>query len=256
MSGDVPGARHIVDVFSSGAERYVASRPRYPASLFSFVSGLAPDRSLAWDCATGNGQAAIGLAAHFDRVIGTDASEGQIRHALPAPNVTYVVAPAEASGLAGRSVALTTVAQALHWLDHTPFYDEVRRVTVPGGVMAAWSYGPCRVGDDVEPLLREFEHGTLGPCWNANRRWVDEGYRTIPFPFEELPAPPFELRVAWSLSQLGEYLRSWSAVTVYRRRHGGDPVDPFLQQITKYWGPPERVREITWPLAVRIGRVG
>ena len=72
----------------------------------------------------------------------------------------------------------------------------------------------------------------------------------------EIPAPPFELRVAWSLSQLGEYLRSWSAVIVYRRQHGTDPVEPFLQQITRHWGPPDRVREVTWPLAVRIGRVG
>jgi SAM-dependent methyltransferase len=252
----VPEPRDIVDVFSGGARQYASARPTYPDTLYEFVSGLAPDRSRAWDCATGNGQAAIGLARHFGHVVATDASEEQIRHATPVANVTYVVASAEACALAPATVSLTTVGQALHWLDHDRFYDEVRRVTVPGGVIAAWSYGACSAGADVESLLREFEDGTVGPYWNPQRRWVDEGYRTIPFPFEELPAPPFELRVAWSLSQLGEYLRSWSAVIVYRRQHGRDPVGPFLQQITKYWGPPDRVRDVTWPLAVRIGRVG
>ena len=81
--------------------------------------------------------------------------------------------------------------------------------------MAAWSYGACSAGEDVEALLRQFEHETLGPYWNPRRRWVDEGYRSVPFPFPELATPRFELRVAWSLSQLGEYLRSWSATATY-----------------------------------------
>lgn len=122
--------------------------------------------------------------------------------------------------------------------------------------MAAWSYGACRAGDDVEPLLRRFEHETLGPYWNPCRRWVDEGYRTVPFPFPPLSTPGFELRVEWSLSQLGEYLSSWSAVATYRQVHGVDPVEPLLLDIIKHWGSPERARVITWPLGIRVGRVG
>lgn len=250
------GAAGYADLFSGQASTYAAARPGYPAALYEWLVPLAPGRDLAWDCATGNGQAARDLARYFARVIATDASEAQIARAAEVPNVDYRVATAESSGLESGSVTLTTVAQALHWLDHERFYREVRRVMVRGGVLAAWSYGSCRAGSDVEPLLRDFEFGTVGPCWSPERRWVDEGYRTISFPFEELAAPPFELRVEWSLSQLGEYLRSWSAVAAYRRERGDDPVAPLLERLAKFWGPPARTREVVWPLGLRVGRVG
>jgi SAM-dependent methyltransferase len=215
-----------------------------------------PRRLLAWDCATGNGQAARDLARHFERVIATDASADQIAHAMKVPNVEYRVAPAEASGLASHSIDLVTVAQALHWLDHERFYAEVRRVAVPGGVIAAWCYGSPHAGDDVEASLREFEDGTVGPYWSAGRKWVDEGYRTIPFPFEEATPPTFELRVRWSLSQLGEYISSWSAVAKFRRERGVDPVVPLMERLGNHWGPSDRTRDVVWPLGIRIGRVG
>lgn len=223
--------------------------------MYARLAELVPRRSLVWDCATGNGQAAHDLARYFDRVIATDASPEQIGQAKAVPNVQYRVAPAEESGLPDRSIGLTTVAQALHWLDLERFYAEVRRVTVPGGVIAAWSYGACSAGTDVEDLLWGFEHQTVGRYWNEGRRWVDEGYRTIPFPFDEVPMSPLVLRATWTLRQLGEYLRSWSAVEKFRRDRGKDPVAPLLEHIAKHWRP-DAPREITWPLTVRVGRVG
>lgn len=245
----------FADLFSEHAATYVAARPEYPDELYRFVVGLAPGRELAWDCATGNGQAARDLARYFEQVIASDASAAQIEHAAPVPNVEYRVATAESSGLADRSVQLVTVAQALHWLDLDAFYAEVRRVTVPGGVLAAWSYGACSAGDDVEPLLREFEHVTMAPYWHDARRWVDDGYRTIPFPFPEVPSPVFQLRVRWNLRQLGRYLSSWSAVAACRRQRGEDPVPPVLERIAQLWTPTDQVREVTWPLALRVGRI-
>lgn len=244
------------NLFSRQAATYAAARPRYPDALYEAILAVTPDRSVAWDCATGNGQVAVDLARYFGRVIATDASVEQIRHALPAPNVEYRVATAEASGLPEAAVQLVTVGQALHWLDHERFYEEVRRVTVPEGVFAAWTYGYCHAGEDVEQLIREFEDGLLGPYWDPRRRWVDEGYRTIPFPFDEFLMPAMELRVEWSLSQLGGYLSSWSAVAKYRQAHGIDPVPPLLEQMIKHWGAPEATRVIVWPLSVRVGRVG
>jgi SAM-dependent methyltransferase len=244
------------DLFSQQASTYAAARPSYPDALYEYIESFVPRRRLAWDYATGNGQAARDLARRFERVIATDASAEQIAHALQVPNVEYRVAPAEASGLASRSIDLVTVAQALHWLDHDRFYAEVRRVTVPGGVIAAWYYGSPHAGDDVEASLREFENETVGPYWNAARKWVDEGYRTIPFPFEEATPPTFELRVRWSLSQLGEYISSWSAVAKFRRERGVDPVAPLMERLGKHWGPSDRTRDVVWPLGIRIGRVG
>ena len=216
---------------------------------------LVPRRRLAWDCGTGTGQAARDLARYFDGVIATDASEMQLRNATPVPNVEYRVATAESSGLESGSVDLTTIAQALHWFEVDEFYAEVRRVTVRGGVIAAWSYGSCSAGDDLEPLLQGFEHGTVGPYWDPRRKWVNEGYRNIPFPFEEIISPPFQLRVEWTLSQLGGYLRSWSAVAKFVHERGYDPVAPLLERIAQHWGPPEGTRTITWPFSVRVGRM-
>jgi SAM-dependent methyltransferase len=244
-----------LDLFSQQAGTYASIRPRYPRELFEFIASLAPRRELAWDCATGNGQAAQDLATYFERVIATDASEAQIALAVPVSNVEYRVANASDSGLPPGSADAITVAQAYHWLDVPRFTAEVRRVTVPGAVVAAWCYGACDAGEDLGPLLLEFQNGTLGPYWNPGRRWVDEGYRTIAFPFEELAAPAFQLRARWSLSQLREYLCSWSAVATFRRERGLDPVAPLMEQIGKFWNPSDGTREITWPIGLRIGRV-
>lgn len=217
---------------------------------------LAPRRALVWDCGTGNGQAARDLARYFDRVIATDGSPEQIAHAAPAGNVEYRVAPASASGLEAHSADAVTVAQALHWFAEDSFYKEVRRVTVPGGLVAAWCYGSCHAGADVESILREFEDDTLARYWRPERRYVVDGYRHLPFPFVDLPAPPLELRVRWNLRQLIGYLNTWSAVDAFRRAHGKDPVAPVVERLANHWGDPEEQREVTWPLGLRLGRVG
>lgn len=209
-----------------------------------------------WDCGTGSGQAARDLARYFEKVIATDASTAQLRSAVPVPNVEYRVATAESSGLQDASVDLTTVAQALHWFDLEAFYAEVRRVTVRGGIIAAWSYGACSVSASIDRIVSTFQEKTVGPYWDPGRRWVDEGYRTIPFPFAEIEAPSFQLRKEWTLSQFGGYLSSWSSVAKFVVERGQDPVAPVLEQLEKHWGPPDRARTITWPLAVRVGRIG
>ena len=243
------------DLFSRHSQTYASSRPTYPDALYEFLASLVPARRLAWDCGTGNGQAARDLARWFDKVIATDASIAQIRNAVAVPNVEYRVAAAESSGLPERAVDLVAVAQALHWFDFERFFAEVRRVTVPGGIVAVWSYGSPSAGDDVEPALRDFEKGTVGRYWDSRRRLVDEGYRTIAFPFDELTVPRFELRQEWTLSQLGGYLRSWSAVAKFVEARGQDPVAPLLEHLEEHWGSPDSTRAVTWPLAVRVGRI-
>jgi hypothetical protein len=56
------------DHFSSHSQQYAQYRPKYPDELYTYLASLAPARSLAWNCGTGNGQAALGLAKHFDVV--------------------------------------------------------------------------------------------------------------------------------------------------------------------------------------------
>ena len=245
------------DHFSGHASAYAAHRPSgYPAALLDFLAGVAPGRDLAWDCATGSGQAAVLLAERFARVIATDASAAQVAHAEPHARVEYRTSPAEASGLEAGSVDLVTVAQAYHWFDFDRFAEEVRRVVRPGGVVAVWCYNLLRTEPPIDRVIDVFAEETVGAFWPPERRWVSEEYRTIPFPFPEIEAPPFLFTAAWDLPRLLAYVGTWSAIVRCRAATGRDPIAEVLPELTAAWGDPNREREIRWPLYVRIGRVG
>lgn len=245
----------FTDHFASVAADYASFRPTYPAALFAWLAGIAPDHVLAWDCAAGSGQASLDLAAHFERVIATDASAAQIAVAVPHPRVAYRVAPAEVSGLPNAAVDLITVAQALHWFDLNRFYVEARRVLKPGGVLAVWTYGVLAIaGEAVDARVQTFYRETVGPYWPPERRHVESGYRTLPFPFAELQAPDFNMEASWTLPELLGYFRSWSATGRYLAERGHDPVTALAVELAPLWGPPRDRRRITWPLAVRVGK--
>ena len=248
--------RAFTDHFASVAADYARFRPVYPAALFAWLADLAPARTMAWDCAAGSGQASRDLADHFDQVIATDASAAQIAAAHPHHQVEYRVAPAEASGLSAGTVDLVTVAQALHWFDLDRFYAEVRRVLKPGGVLAVWSYGVLAVaGAAVDERVQTFYRDIVGPYWPPERQLVESGYRTLPFPFAELEAPAFHMETSWSLSELLGYVRSWSATGRFGVERGYDPVTVLADELAPLWGAPLEPRIVTWPLALRVGRV-
>jgi SAM-dependent methyltransferase len=241
------------DHFSGHAADYRAFRPDYPPELFAFLASLAPGRDLAWDCGTGNGQAAVGLAEHFTKVLATDASRGQLDEAQPHPRVEYAVAPAEKCPLPDASADLVTVTQALHWFDLDRFYAEVRRVCRLGGVLAVTCYYAPSIGPEVDPVLRRWED-FIRPYWTPERVWVDAGYRTIPFPFPELLAPRLELTIETDLPRLLGYLGTWSATKQYVKTHGSDPVERFGPEFAAVWGDPAAVRTLRWEFNVRLGR--
>ncbi len=242
------------DHFSGVASGYARFRPVYPAALFGWLAEAAPGREAAWDCATGSGQAAVGVAEHFARVVGTDASAEQVAHAQPHPRVEYRVAPAEASGLPDGSADLVTVAQALHWFDVPAFFREARRVLRPGGLVAVWTYGnPVLADPGPGALLDAFTEETIGPFWPPERRLILDGYASLDFPFAEVAPPPFPLEADLTLDALLGLLRTWSAVPGYVRAHGHDPVDAFADALRDPWGDPATPRRVRWPLAMRAG---
>jgi len=242
--------------FSTQAKLYAEFRPDYPPALFDFIASSVPERQLAWDCATGSGQAALGLAKHFDRVTATDISAEQIANAKPDPRITYRVATAEHSGLADHSADAITITQALHWLDIPRFYQEVRRVSKPHAVFVATVYSDPVLDDPaLDRILHNYNKVIVGPYWPPERRIVDEAYANIPFPFEELSAPKLKMEREWSLSELAGYLRSWSATTRYIKQNGTDPVGRFEAEMASPWGDPARKRRLHWPFTIRAGRV-
>ena len=242
------------DHFSATAADYARYRPDYPDRLFAYLARLAPGRDRAWDCATGSGQAARGLARRFDEVVATDASERQIASARPYRGVRYRVAPAEESGLEDRSVDLVTVAQALHWFDLPRFWEEVRRVLVARGVVAVWSYDLVSISDRVDHVVDRLYRGIVGPYWPPERALVELGYRSLDFPFAEETPPAFRMEKRWSLGDLVGYLGTWSAAKRYREALGSDPIDLVRGDLAEAWGEPGRVRRAFWDLSLRVGR--
>jgi SAM-dependent methyltransferase len=242
------------DHFSSHAHDYRAFRPAYSPELFEFLASVAPARDLAWDCGTGNGQAATGLAEHFAKVFATDASAEQVKNAEPHAKVEYAVASAERCPLADHCADLITVTQALHWFHLDRFYAEARRVARPGGLLAATCYYEPSVGPVVDPVLRRWED-FIRPYWTPERVWVDEGFRTIPFPFPELPVPRFDLAVESTLARFLGYLGTWSATKQYVKAEGSNPLERFAPEFAAAWGDPATVQTVRWQFNVRLGRV-
>ena len=243
------------DHFSGHAACYQQFRPNYPAPLFEYLASLCPAHDLAWDCATGNGQAAVPLARYFTGIVATDFSAQQIEQAERNARVRYLVAPADQAPIGAGSADLVTVAQALHWFDLTSFYREVRRVARPGGILAVWSYEMHHITPEIDGIVRRLYSDIVGPYWPPERKIVEEGYRTLPFPFDELAPPRFEMVHSWTLEHVLGYLASWSSTQRYRKQVGEDPLALIADDLSAAWGDPEHVRDVVWPLNVRVGRI-
>ena len=244
----------FADHFSRDSAGYAKFRPTYPEALFPWLAELPARRSVAWDCGTGTGQAALPLARCFRRVIATDPSRTQLSAAKREPGVHFVAAPAEAAPIARGRVDLVTVAQAFHWIDPERFYSEIERVLAPGGALAIWTYGILRTTPDIEPIVTTFYRETVGPYWPPARVHVEEGYRRVRIPIAEVPAPPFAIEGDLSLPALLGYIGTWSAVGRFQKETGRDPIPELAEQLAAVWGDPSRTRRVDWPLSIRAGR--
>ena len=242
------------DLFSGHAHLYAAFRPTYPDELFDYIFTLVQNRTLAWDCATGNGQVALRLARDFDRVFASDISAQQIQNAFAAPNIAYSVQAAEKTNYPDRSFDLITVAQALHWIDLQPFYDEVNRVGKKGAVIAVWGYSNISVEDHIDEHIRYLYNDLVGKYWDQARRLVESEYTSLPFPFSDVVEPQFKIKTNWTLQHLAGYLQSWSATQAYIRATGKDPVPDVMTKIVPYWGV-DKERIVSFPVFTKIGRV-
>jgi SAM-dependent methyltransferase len=223
--------------------------------LFAFLSTTVASREAAWDCATGNGQAATHLAGYFDRVIATDESAEMIAQAPRKPRIEYRVAEAEDSDIDARSVDLVAVASAIHWFDLSRFYAEVRRVVRPGGVIAAWTYYTPVFGNEIDAIIERLAHDVLADYWDERLHYVVDEFHDLPFPFEPIEAPPFRTDMRWSMDDLLGYFETWSSSVKYREANGARPTDLIRGDLARAWGDPDRKQDLHFPLYMRLGRV-
>lgn len=241
--------------YSPYARHYAQSRPTYPEELFGYLASLVEQHKLAWDCATGNGQAALALAKHFEKIIATDISAAQIKHAIPHPQIEYRVAKSEQSGLEDKSVDLVTVASALHWFDLDSFFREVQRVVRAGGVLAAWSYHVGYVEPPFDKLFLRFYQDVLYDYFAPGARLVDDRYENIILPSKAIDAGQFYVSANWNFDQMLAFIKSWSGTQHYIQERGEDPTELIADELEEIWGNHEEVHTIRWPLFIRISRL-
>jgi SAM-dependent methyltransferase len=245
----------FVDLFSDGARQYAAARPRYPDALFDFIAARAPARRRAWDCGTGNGQAAVSLATRFDAVAATDPSAEQIHNAQRAHGVVYSVQPAEYTAFPTAYFDAVCVAQALHWFRLDEFFQEARRVATPGALLTAWGYSWFCVSPEFDGAFRRAVRDTVETYWAPNNRLLWNAYADVSFPFDRVPTPDFTMWIDWTLPELLAYVGTWSAV----RRCAAIEGPTFLQdagrELYACWGRAEESRRVTMPLHVVAGHL-
>ncbi len=243
------------DHFSLHARDYLRYRPRYPKDLFAYLASLCPEHHTCWDCATGNGQAALSLTNHFDLVIATDASAEQIAHAFDHPQIDYRNVPAEHSEIWEHTIDLVTVAQALHWFNFEQFYTEVRRVLKPGGIIAAWTYSLLNISPEIDEIANHFYEYVVGEFWPPERSYVEKKYKSLPFSFNEIDPPEFSMTRDLDLPELLGYINTWSATQRFIRTNGKNPLKALEKNLLPLWGNPDEKKHVVWPLYLRVGRI-
>lgn len=241
--------------FNKQADQYARFRPNYPKELYQYLKQLCPHTKTALDVGTGNGQCAIDLADHFDKVFASDLSAEQIANAIPNKKIKYFVAPASESKLEAESVDLVTVATAIHWFKFDEFYSEVNRVLNKDGIIAVWAYGwhECE-NSEITYIFEEIGQKLLLPFWSDPPKLIWSGYKTIPFPFIELETPRFEIQTDWNLAQFIGYVSTWSASQKFIDQFGHHPAQSHFEGLVKAWGDTERTLKFKSPLYLRVGR--
>ena len=243
------------DHFSELASTYSKYRPTYPPKLFEYLASCCKQHQQAWDCGTGNGQAAQSLAEYFDKVLATDASQEQLGQALNHPKIIFRNEPAEKVSLEDSSADLVTVAAAVHWFNFDKFYAEVKRVLKPDGVIAVWGYHLFIITPEIDRLLVKYYKEILNDYWPEQFYYVDTRYSNLPFPFKEITPPKFEMITEWNLDQVAGFLSSWSGTKIYQQINGHHPLNEIWNDLLIAWGDEKLKRKINWPLHVRIGKM-
>lgn len=242
------------DFFSGQAKLYATFRPHYPEELFQFIISHVPQRNLAWDCATGNGQVAQYLSPHFKRIVATDISRQQLENAHHADNIEYAQAPAEKTSFADNQFDLITVGQALHWFNLREFYNETTRVAKDNAIIAAWGYNLCTIQPAIDAMLNDFYHHIVGPYWDSARRHVEHEYADLAFPFEIIEAPRFAMKTHWNLDQFAGYLSTWSATQQYIKIKQTSPVFELKEKLKSFWHADEK-KIINFPVFLKLGTI-
>lgn len=242
------------DLFSRDSKQYAKFRPTYPEALYDFIFQHIHHKGVAWDVGTGNGQVAQVLANYFTKVYATDLSQQQLDEAVSLPAIQYLCCNEHDTPFQADTFDLITVGQAIHWFDFAKFYKEISRVAKKGALVAIWGYSLLQISDEIDSHIAQFYRHKVGKYWDAERKYVDEAYQTIPFPFQSIEVPSFQMEFSWNLYMLEGYLKTWSSVGKFIKEEKYNPVDEFIDSLKPFWEEDE-VKKIVFPIFMRLGYV-
>lgn len=242
------------DYFSDNSKGYSQFRPSYPDEMIRLIISHSKNNENALDVATGNGQVAVKLADYFKKVYATDISENQLKQAPQVSTIEYRKMSAEHTDFANRKFDLITVAQAIHWFDFDVFYKEIYRILKPDGLFAVLGYGFFSSNSDSDKILAHLYEGIVGPYWYPERRYLKEGYQTIPFPLEEIENKKFIQSYTWTFEQLIGYLETWSATANYKKANNNEnPIALVYEELKMSWEKGNK--KVAFPMFLRIGKL-
>ncbi len=242
------------DNFSTESDKYAKFRPAYPNEFFDYLNSIVQSNAVAWDCGTGTGQIASVLSKNFDSIQATDISQSQIDNAIKRSNITYSVQPAEKTSFDDNLFDLVIIAQAIHWFDFDRFYTEVNRTAKNNSIICIIGYGRLEVNEKIDSLITNFYTNVIGEYWDKERKFVDDNYQTIPFPFDEIHCPKFSNQYSWNLAHLRGYLNTWSAVKHFIKQNKTNPVDDLINELGDNWKKDE-FKNVNFPILLRIGKI-
>ncbi|CAO2183065.1 unnamed protein product [Urochloa humidicola] len=261
----------MAGLYEKPSETYAQKRPRYPKEWFSMLAGLTAGHHRAWDAGCGSGQAAISMAEHYETVVATDVSEGQLRNAIVHPRVRYAHTPERLTedklvALVGGegSLDLIVAATSIHWFDIPLFYAVANRaLRKPGGLLAVWGYN-YEIHPFEEALHGQL-YGALRPYQDPRARLAMERYRALPFPFEPVgvgaegaPAD-VDIEVEMTLEDLAGFVMTGSVVTTAREKGAGDEMEAVVRDVMKrveeeWGGAPTVPKKLAFKAFMLVGR--
>ncbi len=240
------------DNFSKQAAVYAQFRPRYTENIFKPIIDLCIEKNTVWDCATGNGQAAVILAQSFKKVFATDISQKQIDNAIQSENIVYSLSSAENAHFDKNSLNLIVVAQAVHWFNFEKFYTNANTFLKQDGIIALVGYGIHSVNAEIDGVVNNFYAQTIGSYWDSERRYIEQHYTTIPFPFDEIKIAETQMHFDINFESFIGYLNSWSAVQHFKNKNNYNPIELIEKSLKNIWG--ESLNQISFPVFYRVGK--
>ncbi len=240
--------------FATVANDYAKYRPGYPAALYQWLQTLVDSHALCWDVGCGNGQASVALADIAASIVASDISLEQLRCAKAHSRVHYLLARAERAPLADHCIDVITVAQALHWFDLQAFNREVNRVLRHGGWLVVWTYQPIRARDEnIQRHIDRFYQSQAQPWWPPGREHVDNGYRDLVLPFDDVHVQEWTMEQVMTRAEFCGYVRTWSAMAKQRAATGVDAVLDLDRELSPLW-PTDTGQTLYWPLRLRAAQ--